>query len=57
MTTTTQPTTTTTHAWVRNLDPVTWHEFRVEAFRRRILVGVLLSQIIKEWLQKEGETP
>ena len=40
-------------AWVRNLDAQVWHELRVEAFRRRILVGVLLTRIISEWLQKE----
>ena len=40
-------------AWVRNLDAQVWHELRVEAFRRRLLVGVLLTRIIREWLEKE----
>lgn len=37
---------------IRGLDPDLWHEVRVEAVKRKLTVGALLNEILREWLER-----
>lgn len=37
---------------IRGVDPDLWHQVRVEAVKRRLSVGALLNEILREWLRR-----
>jgi hypothetical protein len=37
---------------VRGIDPELWHRLRVEALKRKLPVGALLNEILREWLAR-----
>lgn len=39
---------------VRDVDAAAWQALRVEALKRRQPVGQLLSEVLREWLARQG---
>jgi hypothetical protein len=42
---------------IRGLDPDLWHEVRVEAVKRKLTVGALLNEVLREWLRETQKRP
>ena len=39
---------------VRNISPDLWLQLRIKATERRMTMGALLNEILKEWLARQG---